>query len=926
MIYIISPVGTIHLPRYIIAVHGLGPPNKDYESHAWDTWGTSSSTEGHLWLRYELPRYLPDSRIYLYAYDAATAYGKDRDTFASKASELLEAIQLERDDISSRPIIFLGHSLGGLLIQQALINAQETPKYTPIRAATSGLVFFATPRSDVHTLGGNRASRTVEELAAKLAIAAGFPDGDGVVEVLKEGSIFSDLTQEHWRRQLSGYDIISFWGTLDNMRQEDSIRLDLPDNHETLVMLTANHNDVCNFGPGQTDQANLELVAGKLQELYKKATGSKDPSTNDRLPYCYIPLPRNDVFTGRETVLNELNEWLDNHSKQHSDYEHSVHTLVGRSGVGKTQVALEFAYLVKDKHPECSIFWVTAQDPKASSKDFSKDWANIAELLCVWVDGTEKNPKQQVREYLESDAAGRWLLIVDDAVSCIGLPASEQGLTIITTTPSDIHHILQRDVEPQERITELGVMTPEEATTLFTALAGQPSIDEEMTMELLKELECLPLAIIQAAAYINQNQIQTAEYLGLLQATDQELADSMTWRFQRGHYMSGNSLARTLIVSLNQISKSDSVATSLLEFLSCIRPKAIPEFIFPDIQSERTEHAIRMLCGYAFLTKCENMYDMHDAVHRATCVWVEESGRRQDITTGALSHITAIGSIFLSNDTNNRKLQRECFPHALRVSEEIQISEDTYHLQCQLGSYLHASLRFDEAQRIMEKAYNIGRERDLPQDNIYQLRVEKVLATAFLKRRRTEEGIQMLEHLIAAAEKTPAYDDFNLPESKHQLAKAYMEFGRSEDAISLFEWVVNEHEMKIGDGLRLMSELYLAEAYFKVERNGEATKILERVQHLFKNMSAEEQRQVLELRYMHASSCLSKGRTGEALEILKHVRDVEQTLKEGKDRSVLKSDLARACVEEGRTIKHALNGFNYWLKRIGQNSTKTSKP
>jgi hypothetical protein len=52
---------------------------------------------------------------------------------------------------------------------------------------------------------------------AKIAMAAGFQKGDNVLETLKDGSIFSDIMQEHWRHQLLKYDIISFWGVLDNV-------------------------------------------------------------------------------------------------------------------------------------------------------------------------------------------------------------------------------------------------------------------------------------------------------------------------------------------------------------------------------------------------------------------------------------------------------------------------------------------------------------------------------------------------------------------------------------------------------------------------------------------------------------------------------------------------------------------------------------
>jgi hypothetical protein len=102
--------------------------------------------------------------------------------------------------------------MGGLLVKQALINAHNNPKYTPTKIATSALAFFSTPHN-----GGDWKLVNLGGLAAKVATAAGFQKGDDVLETLKNGSIFSDIMQEHWRHQLLQYDIISFWGGLDNV-------------------------------------------------------------------------------------------------------------------------------------------------------------------------------------------------------------------------------------------------------------------------------------------------------------------------------------------------------------------------------------------------------------------------------------------------------------------------------------------------------------------------------------------------------------------------------------------------------------------------------------------------------------------------------------------------------------------------------------
>lgn len=72
--------------------------------------------------------------------------------------------------------MFLGHSIGGLLILQALINAHNNPKYRPIIVATTGLAFFATPHH-----GGDRMLVSLGGIVAKIAATLGFQEGNDVL-------------------------------------------------------------------------------------------------------------------------------------------------------------------------------------------------------------------------------------------------------------------------------------------------------------------------------------------------------------------------------------------------------------------------------------------------------------------------------------------------------------------------------------------------------------------------------------------------------------------------------------------------------------------------------------------------------------------------------------------------------------------------
>ncbi|KAK4198402.1 hypothetical protein QBC40DRAFT_230211 [Triangularia verruculosa] len=278
----------------IFAVHGLNDRSKDISAHAWDTWRTPEGPEGRLWLQEDLPRVVPDARIFLYEYDSKAVFGKDRSTFIDKASELLETVRCERDKKDTRPILFIGHSLGGLLIKQALINAHNNPKFTEIKDVTTGLAFFATPHN-----GGDWKLVSLGSLVARVATATGFQPGDDVMEVLKEGSLFSDILTEMWQHQLTKYDIISFWGSEDYVVPPKSAKLGLPGNVENVVKLNGDHSSLCKIGTAQKDQDNLKKIRRNIEDIYSKAL-EKQPQPAVSASASQPAIPTINGWNGQE--------------------------------------------------------------------------------------------------------------------------------------------------------------------------------------------------------------------------------------------------------------------------------------------------------------------------------------------------------------------------------------------------------------------------------------------------------------------------------------------------------------------------------------------------------------------------------------------------------------------------------------------------
>ncbi|KAI3322821.1 hypothetical protein HD806DRAFT_487694 [Xylariaceae sp. AK1471] len=83
------------------------------------------------------------------------------------------------------------------------------------------------------------------------------------------GSFFTDIMHEHWKRRRLDFDIVSFWGTLDQTVLKESSSLGPPRNRES-VALEADYSSVYTFGDSETDRDNFECVVGNIQVLVEK--------------------------------------------------------------------------------------------------------------------------------------------------------------------------------------------------------------------------------------------------------------------------------------------------------------------------------------------------------------------------------------------------------------------------------------------------------------------------------------------------------------------------------------------------------------------------------------------------------------------------------------------------------------------------------
>ncbi|KAL4978738.1 purine and uridine phosphorylase [Aspergillus desertorum] len=346
--------------------------------------------------------------------------------------------------------------------------------------------------------------------------------------------------------------------------------------------------------------------------------------------------------------------------------------IAGLGGVGKTQVALELAYRIRDRDTEYSVFWVPCTSHAMVEQSFPK----IAQMIGLG-DMKPAEVKEQIQTYLSSERAGKWLLIFDNADDTDmwlaahdmapaledSLPQSEQGRILFTT-----------------RNWELAV----ELT--FSNIIHIPDVDKETARNILESLLLQKRllehgAIAQAAAYINKKRLNLSAYLTLLQDEEQAAVELLSEKFSDpGRYKDiENAVITTWLISFKQIQYRDSLAADYLSFMACINPRNIPLSLLPSQASAKKRlDALGLLNAYSFVHSQDTDINMHRLVHIATRNWLKKNGLFDHWIKIVANQLE---KVFPNAHYMNRGLWRDYLPHALvLIQEDKFVKEQEKHI------------------------------------------------------------------------------------------------------------------------------------------------------------------------------------------------------------------------------------------------------
>ncbi len=611
-------------------------------------------------------------------------------------------------------------------------------------------------------------------------------------------------------------------------------------------------------------------------------THAKFYSIDDIVPFI-VPFDRNPNFTGRGTQLAEVEEKLFVGGRT------TKVAITGLGGIGKTQLVLELVYRIKDRYKNCLVIWI----PATNMESLHQSYLDVARQLKIpGSDEDKADAKKLVQDYLSKESAGRWLVVFDNAddvnmwITKSGpgsgrlmdyIPRSEQGCIAFTTrdrkTAVKLAH--RNVVEVPEMDEDVAIQLLQKCLVNSDLVDNRPD-----TTALLKDLTYLPLAIVQAAAYINENGIAFVDYLSLLADQEEDVIDLLSEKFEDDWRYDNikNPVATTWLISFEQIRHRDPLAADYLSFMACIDPKDIPQSLLPAGASRKKEiDAIGTLEAYSFIIKraADLALDLHRLVHLATRNWLQQNDLMAQWTERA---IIRLEEVFPEDDHQNRTEWRTYLPHvccALMSDKAGKDGETRIALSRRFGQCLLSDGRYNEAEapflEVMER-----HKRVLGQEHPDTLTSMANLASTYRNQGRWKEAEDLHVQVMETSLRVLGQEHPDTLTSMANLASTFWNQGRWKEAEDLDVQVMETRKRVLGQEHpdTLTSIANLALTFWNQGRWKEAEELQATELEICSRMLGKEHPDTLTSMANLAFIWKGHGRDADALELMKQCVEV----------------------------------------------------
>jgi tetratricopeptide (TPR) repeat protein len=511
-------------------------------------------------------------------------------------------------------------------------------------------------------------------------------------------------------------------------------------------------------------------------------------------PIALSNLPsRNRNFTGREAILATLATRFGDPTAASAPVGQ---VLYGLGGVGKTQLALEYAHRHRADYDV--VWWVAAEEGTTVAAEL----AALARRLGV----AEVADQADMIDALWSELRDgiRWLLVFDNA---------EHRDHLEPYWPPIGGHVLVTSRDPHwaglADTFQVGVLNRAESVAF---LQSRVDADAAATGDLADALGDLPLALEQAAAYVGQTKITVAAYVGLVR-------DRLPDVLHRGEpFAYKEPVATTWSIALDELSSGAPAAAELLTLCAMLAPDDIPRDLPVHRATElpdRLRQAVADQLTYADAVGALVRFSLASAdddslsVHRLVQAVVRKRAGSTDEPLWAARAVRLIAGEFpfAINEPASWPGCERLLPHALAVAahaERLGVEpERTAELLTAAGSYLVERFRLKDAAGAFQRALTIDESEHGSQHPLVALDLG-YLATVAQAAGELREARGYLERVVAITSAAYGPDHAAVAEARNSFGRTLQNLGEwpaarteLEKALEIFMQIFAPDDLRI---------------------------------------------------------------------------------------------------------------------------------
>jgi len=513
-----------------------------------------------------------------------------------------------------------------------------------------------------------------------------------------------------------------------------------------------------------------------------------------------IPYPSNPFFTGQDALLTRLADTLKTGQPQ---------AISGLGGVGKTQIAVEYAY--RHRQDYRAIFWVRADTQEA----LISGYVVLAQTLNLREQKEQDQTVivQAVLRWLSTHPG--WLLILDNVDNLVVLegllPSELLGHLLLTTRLQALGtraHPLEVTTMPQGIGATL-LLRRARLIPMDASLEAALPADATLACAISEELGGLPLALDQAGAYIEETRCGLARYQHLY------LRQPSPFLKRRGSskYDYPASVATTWSLSFKNVEQQNQVAAELLRCCAFVHPDTIPEELFVagvvvhlgpvlrqvELDPMAFDNAVGMLLAYSLIHRDSATATL--SIHRLVQAVLIDAMPTKTRKLWRKRVIQAVNEAFPAVTFEEWTRCGRLLPHvqictAWIEQEPIPVLAAA-HVFHKAGTYLRERGQYANAEPLLVQALAIY-EQHLGTEHLEAAPTLNNLALLYERQGKYEQAKSLYQRAIAIREQHLGTEHPDTANSLNDLAIIYWQLSKYEEAESLFQQALAIREQHLG--------------------------------------------------------------------------------------------------------------------------------